>query len=184
VPSPLDSFLPVYDAREHFQLLVRAPAGRTFDVAAAFDLRSPFLVRAIFRLREKLLGSRVTDQTPSHGFLEDMQALGWGVLAHDPGRLFIAGAHCQPWRADVRFVALSPTTFGNYQEPGQVKIAWTLETVPMTGATCFLRTETRACATDPVTRRRFRSYWRWARFGILPIRWLMLPAIRRQVESA
>ncbi|HET9325310.1 MAG TPA: hypothetical protein VFQ05_00900 [Candidatus Eisenbacteria bacterium] len=29
---------------------------------------------------------------------------------------------------------------------------------------------------------RFRSYWRWARFGIVTIRILLLPAIRRETE--
>ena len=38
-------------------------------------------------------------------------------------------------------------------------------------------------ATDPDARQRFLRYWRWARFGIVLIRWLMLPAIRRQAEA-
>jgi hypothetical protein len=37
-------------------------------------------------------------------------------------------------------------------------------------------------ATDAEARRRFRRYWRWARFGIVAIRLLILPAIRREAE--
>ena len=42
--------------------------------------------------------------------------------------------------------------------------------------------ETRAVATDEQARRMFRRYWRWARFGIVAIRRLILPAVRRAAE--
>ena len=57
------------------------------------------------------------------------------------------------------------------------------ETSAIDEARTRLATETRAVATDPAARERFLRYWRWARFGILPIRWLLLPAIRRQAEA-
>jgi hypothetical protein len=37
-------------------------------------------------------------------------------------------------------------------------------------------------ATDAQALRKFRRYWRWARFGIIAIRVLMLPAVRRAAE--
>jgi hypothetical protein len=37
-------------------------------------------------------------------------------------------------------------------------------------------------ATDAPARARFRRYWRWARFGIVAIRLLLLPAVRREAE--
>ena len=30
---------------------------------------------------------------------------------------------------------------------------------------------------------RFHRYWRWARFGIVAIRYLLLPAVRRTAEA-
>ena len=54
----------------------------------------------------------------------------------------------------------------------------------MTETSSTLATETRAVATDAEARARFRRYWRWARFGIVAIRWFMLPAIRREAERA
>ena len=109
--------------------------------------------------------------------------MGWGVLDHVPGRVFIAGAHCQPWLADVSFLPIPPAQFLAYHEPNRVKIAWSLEVEPQGPASARLTTETRAVATDSEARKRFRHYWRWARFGIVAIRWLMLPAIRRQAED-
>ena len=110
--------------------------------------------------------------------------MGWGLLAREPGRLFVAGARCQPWLADVKFTPIPPAEFAAFREPNQVKIAWTLEVESRGADSTRLSTETRAVATDAEAGRRFRRYWRWARFGIVAIRWLMLPAIRRQAESA
>jgi hypothetical protein len=63
-----------------------------------------------------------------------------------------------------------------------VKIVWTLEAEPLGLALTRFRTETRVLATDEEARRKFRSYWRWARFGIVLIRLLMLPSLRREAE--
>jgi hypothetical protein len=181
--SPLEPFLPSYDAEEHFEVRVEAPAARTFALAIAFDLQSPRPVRAIFRLREVLLRSTPVVRPASQGLIADLRAIGWGELVSKPGELYIGGAYCQPWLADVHFRPLTAPSFLAFQEPGYVKIAWTIQAIPQTDTSCVLRTETRAAATDSATRQRFKRYWRWARLGILPIRWVLLPAIRRQAEA-
>lgn len=181
--SPLEPFLPTFDAREHFEVSVETPSARAFMVATAFDLQSPWPVRTIFRLREILLRSTARSRPGSRGLVQDLTGLGWGQLVCDPGHLYIGGAYCQPWQADVRFIPLTATTFRGFERPGYVKIAWTLEAIPRSATSCWLRTETRAVATDAATRTRFTRYWRWARFGILPIRWFLLPAIRRRAEQ-
>jgi hypothetical protein len=63
-----------------------------------------------------------------------------------------------------------------------VKIAWTLEAESLGSAVTRFAHETRAMATDAGARIRFRRYWRWARFGIVGIRLLLMPAIRRAAE--
>lgn len=108
--------------------------------------------------------------------------MGWGELVRDPGRLFIAGAQCQPWLPNVTFIPVPASEFAAYREPNRVKIAWTLEVEPLSSVSTQLATETRAVATDDEARERFRRYWRWARVGIVAIRWFMLPAIRMQAE--
>ena len=110
--------------------------------------------------------------------------MGWGLLATEPARLFVAGAHCQPWLANVNFTPIPASEFSGYHERNQVKIAWTLEVESLGPTSTLLVTETRAAATDDEARHHFRRYWRWARYGIVAIRWLMLPAIRRQAERA
>lgn len=83
----------------------------------------------------------------------------------------------------MTFTPLAPGHFRAFTAPGRVKIAWTLEVDALGPDHCTLATDTRALATDTETRRRFRAYGRWARFGIYSIRWLLLPAIRRHAEA-
>ena len=181
--GPLDRFIPEPDVRERHAIVVRAPAPAVFAAAEAFDFQSVPIVRGIIRLRELFLGSKRVERQP-RPFLQEIAAMGWGTLASEPGLLFVAGARCQPWLANVTFTPIPAAEFAAYHEPGQVKIAWTLEVEPLTAGSARLTTETRAVATDDAARRRFRRYWRWARFGIVAIRWSMLPAIRERAERS
>ena len=180
-PASLDRFIPAPDVRERFETSIRAPAAVVMDVATKFDMQSVPAVRLIFRLRERLLGARHVARTP-RGILEETKDLGWGVLAKEPGQWLICGARCQPWLADVRFVAISPERFTEYSESDQVKIAWTLEAEEIAPNVTRFAQETRAVATDAAARTKFLRYWRWARFGIIAIRVLLMPAIRREAE--
>jgi len=127
MPSPLDPFIPAPDARERFAVTVRAPAALVYDVACAFDMQSIFAVRTIFRMRERIMGSRPGVRVP-RGLVAELEELGWGCLLERPGELFVGGAVCQPWLADVKFRAVPPEKFAAFADPDLVKIAWTLET--------------------------------------------------------
>jgi hypothetical protein len=181
-PSPLDRFMPRWDVRERFDLEIHAPAELVLRTACEFDMQSLPLVRAVFRLREVMMGAASTAPRQPQGILAETRSLGWGLLAEEPGRWVACGAHCQPWQANVRFMALAPDAFAAYAEPDQVKIVWTIEAQPLGAARSGLVQETRAVATDAQARAQFRRYWRWARFGIVSIRLLLLPAVRRTAE--
>jgi len=179
---PLERFIPHPDVRERFETTIQAPAGMVMDVAGQLDMQSLPAVKLIFRLRERLTrATRVVPRKPQ-GILEETRALGWGLLAEQPGRFIVCGATCQPWLANVVFSAVAPDQFLAYAQPGQVKIAWTLEATEIGPGLTRFGQETRAVATDEQSRIRFHRYWRWARFGIIAIRLLMLPAIRRAAE--
>jgi hypothetical protein len=144
-------------------------------------MQSVPLIRATIRLRQVFLGSTRIERR-LRPFLREAVAMGWGVLASEPGRAVVMGAACQLWVADVQFTSIATTDFAAHREPNRVKIAWTVEVESLEAASARLATETRAVATDDEARRRFRRYWRWARLGIVAIRWAMLRAIRRQAE--
>ena len=56
------------------------------------------------------------------------------------------------------------------------------KTTLLTAWLAAMATETRAVATDEASRGKFRRYWRFAGPGILLIRKLLLPAVRREAE--
>jgi len=114
--------------------------------------------------------------------LRELLELGWGILVDQPGRLIVGGAACQPWKADVVFRPIAADRFARYDEPDHVKIVWTLEAEPVGPGLTRYASETRAVATDALARAKFRRYWRWARVGIVAIRLLLLPAVRREAE--
>ena len=181
--SSVSRFIPAPDVRERFEITVRAPAELVSEVARRLDLQSIPLVRFIFWARARLLGARA-EPRPRRGLVEDTLAMGWVVLADTPGRELVAGAATQPWVPDPVFTSIPPDRFLAYAEPDRVKIAWTLETEPVGASRTRLATETRVAATDEGARKKFRRYWRRFGAGIVLIRLLLLPAVRRQAERA
>jgi hypothetical protein len=177
----LDRFMPRYDVVERHQIRVPAPAGITMAAAREQDLMRVPLIRAIFKARERAMGATAGASQPK-GLIAATQALGWGVLADIPEREVVMGAFTKPWEADVTFRALPPDEFAAFNEPGFVKIVWTLRADPIDVAHSVFRTETRAIATDAEARGRFRNYWAFASPGIALIRRLSLLPLRREAE--
>jgi hypothetical protein len=178
----IERFMPRADHRARHETVVRAPADLVFDTACDFDLQSRPLVRAIFRLRELVFRSAPSLPRRPMGIMEETTSLGWRALAHRPGRELIMGAATRPWEANVVFRPVPPADFATFAEPGMVKIAWTLEAEPLGPARTRFRTETRVLATDGFARKKFDRYWRVVAIGILLIRMLLLPAVRREAE--
>jgi hypothetical protein len=178
----LDRYMPVYDIVDRQRRRVAAPAHVTYRVAADIDLQGSALVRAIFKARTLMLGSRAAEAPLPAGLVAQAKAMGWGVLAEIPGYEIVMGAVTQPWNADVVFRALAPNEFADFNDPGYVKIVWTLRADPAGPHACVFRTETRAVATDATARSRFR--WYWARFsaGIVVIRKVLLATLKADAE--
>ena len=178
----LDQFMPTCDVVERHRAWIHAPADIVFPAAVETGLDESALVRAIFRTRAIVLGARREAPRQPHGLIAQVKALGWAVLAEVPGREIVMGAVTQPWKADVVFRGLPADEFAAFHEPGYVKIAWTLRVEPLGINAAVFRTETRAVATDPGARTKFR--WYWARFspGIVLIRRVMVRVVRAEAE--
>ncbi|HXY30816.1 MAG TPA: hypothetical protein VEI06_08895 [Gemmatimonadaceae bacterium] len=181
---PIEEFIPHPDIRERHETIVQAPAATVMEAARTFDMRTAPLVRAIFWMRAKILRSRVAaEPIDARPFLEQMLSIGWGKLAEVEERYIVVGAATRPWVADVAFAPIPADQFRDYAEPERVKIAWTLEAERLGPETSRFATETRAVATDAVAREKFQRYWRIFGIGIVAIRWLLVPAIRRAAEE-
>jgi hypothetical protein len=177
----LDRYMPVFEVREVHETRVAAPAPVTWQAALDLDFTRSPLVRAIFRGRELLMGARRSEARPK-GFLREILAVGWGVLAEEQGREMVFGAATQPWRADVRFRAIPSEKFAAFTEPGYAKIAWTFAVEPVGSGASLFRTETRVVTTDRDSRARFRRYWAIFSPGILLIRYETLRLVRAEAE--
>lgn len=183
VDSLLDRFMPFYEVAERHQLRVAAPAAITFAAAADLDLQQSPAIRAIFKGREWILGSNPATAPPPQPLLIWAKAMGWSLLAEIPGREVVMGAVTRPWEANVVFRPLPPEKFAAFDEPGYVKIAWTLRADPVTLTESIALSETRVTTTDITARRKFRQYWVFLSPGIILIRKIALRMVKRDAES-
>lgn len=180
----LDRFMPDCEVRERHAVRVAAPAAVTFAAARRLELHRSPLIRGIFRARELIMGATTDrDRAPPRPFLEEVLSLGWRVLGEEPDREIVIGAVTQPWRADVVFRGITPEEFAAFDEAGYVKIVWTLSTTPLGPSDSMFYTETRAIATDPGSRARFRRYWTLVSPGIRLIRLETLRLVKREAEA-
>jgi hypothetical protein len=180
----LDRFIPNPEVDEYHQLEVDAPAPITFAVAKTMDLQASPIVNGIFWLRAvptMLRGEPFRRQGP-RGILEETLALGFGVLAEIPDRELVVGTYTQPWHRQVTFRPLPPERFAAFDQPGYVKIVYTLGAEPLGPNRSRFVTRTRVIATDPESRQRFRRYWAPMSAGIILIRYLSLPMVKREAE--
>lgn len=180
----LDRFLPNPEVDEYHQVEVRAPAAITLAAAKETDFQRSPIAKAIFWLRAvpALLRGEPFRPQGSRGIVAETLGLGWGVLAEERDREIVIGAYTQPWHEQVTFHPLPPEEFAGFNQPGYVKIAWTLGAEPLGPNKSRFVTRTRAVATDPQARRKFRRYWAPMSAGIILIRYAGLPLIRNEAE--
>lgn len=178
----LDQFIPTYDVAERHHVRIKAPAQTTFAAASEMYLEQSPIVRGLFKAREWIMRSHPAPGAAPRAFLERMRAIGWGVLAENPGREIVMGAVTQPWKADVVFRPLPSDQFAAFDEPDYVKIVWTLRADPLSATESIFRTETRVITTDRAARAKFRRYWAFASPGIILIRWASLGPLKAEAE--
>jgi len=180
--SLLDSIMPTYEVAERHRVFVHAPADVTFAVSCGIDLDRSAIVRAIFKGRELVLGGRSQTESQPTGLLAAMTGAGWGVLTEVPNREIVMGSVTRPWDADVSFRTIAPEAFARFDEPGYVKIVWTLRADPIGAHDSVARTETRVATTDPIARAKFRRYWSIFSPGIVVIRIAALKLVKAEAE--
>jgi hypothetical protein len=178
----LDVFLPQYDVADRHSVHIAAPAEVAIATATEMNIESSAIIRGIFKGREWILRSHADNSTRPDRFLAQMKSLGWGVLAELPGRELVMGGATKPWEPNPVFRAIPADEFSSFAEPGYVKIVWTLRAQPVGNNECVFRTETRAVATDPEARKRFRPYWSFLSLGIVAIRRVILAEVKAEAE--
>lgn len=178
----LDTFMPDFEVAERHTIQINAPAQLAFATALHTNLEGSAIIRALFRSREAILGGHSPPPSPPKGFLDQLTSLGWGMLTEIPGQEIVMGAATQPWEANPVFRPIPPSEFQAFNEPGFVKIAWTI-CVESTGPTTSKAiTETRVSTTSAEAREKFRIYWAFLSPGILLIRRALFRQIKKEGE--
>ena len=180
--STIDDFMPVCDVVEGWCLPVHASAERTFAALCNLDMLQSGVIRAIFTLRELVLGSRQHEERRSIGLVEQGKAWGWSVVATKSGQEIVFGAATQPWIANPSFRGLSAQNFRAFYEPGYVKIIWNLRVSAKGTQDSIAITETRALAADKTVRAMFRRYWALVAPGTALIRLIALYRAKKAAE--
>lgn len=180
--SMLDRFMPAYDVVERHDIAVDAPPSVTLVAAGAQRFMSNPIIRAVFKTREVVLGSTPAHTSMPSALLPLVLSMGWRILAETEDREIVVGAVTRPWEANVTFRGLDADEFARFNEPGYVKIVWSLRADPLGSHRSRFRTETRAAATDRDARVRFRRYWAFVSPGIWLIRRASLGPLKREAE--
>jgi hypothetical protein len=172
--TTLATYVPEPEVTERHRKMIDASPEATFTAVNQIELRESKVVRLIFEPADAL----------PRPFIEQIKALGWGVLEETPGREIAFGAVCKPWEGDVKFRAVPAEEFAAFAEPGYAKIAWSITVTRLGGTRALIRTETRVVTTDGESRRRFRRYWSFVSPGVGLIRREMLRLIKRRAERS
>ncbi len=180
--SLLDRYIPKPEVAEHHQIAIDAPADVVLAAAKEMEVLDSPLIRTVFRLREMALGGEPDTRPHPPTLMEQMQSIGWVVLAEKAGREIVFGSVTQPWHAKPVFRSIPPGQFKDFSEPGYVKIAWTLRADPVDDSHSIFQSDTRVCTTDEDARERFRNYWSFVAPGVELIRLAMLRPLKRAAE--
>jgi hypothetical protein len=177
MPSSIDTFIPKPDVDERYEKIVRAPAHVAFEIAERFDLQSIPLVQLMFRTRTRVVGARTRISLARTGSSPICKMVG---RPRTPSRPRVR--HGRNLAKESRVSVHRAPTFWRFDEPGFVKIAWTIEADSVDVGRSRMRTQTRVVATDAASRRLLLQYWRVLKVGIGLVRRLALTEIRRQAE--
>ena len=191
--SPLDAFIWTPDFSERHHRQVQAPADAVWAAAMSVTAAEIRLLAPLMTLRslpQVLTGRRRKSLTAGDAsFLDVFEKEGFIELHRDAavtdGRaLAIYGAAGRFWSPTQN----SPRplhdakAFDQYEEPGTVKVAFSLEVVE-SGTSTLVTTETRIVGTDRAARRAFGRYWLIIRGPSGLIRRSWLAAIDRRARA-
>ena len=144
--SLLDSLMPVFDFGHRHAIVVAAPPARVAEAAETYSLATDGSAfgRLLFLLR---------GLTPPSGTLRAAgRAMGFAVLAEEPGKELVLGVAGRFWALDER-------AFVGFSRPGHAKAAMSLRYEPLADGRTRLSTETRVTCVDAAAYRRFTLYW-------------------------
>ena len=184
----LDSFMPLYHFNEVHSIRIHAPPDRIFRAIKALTLPEIRLAHILFWIRAlpaRLRGKRAARPIPAKPILEVAADSNFLLLAEETNRELVLGTIGQFWRLEGgEGISISnPQEFLAFDRPEYAKAALNFYIDRHHSVSwASLRTETRIYVPDPVTRRKFATYWRVIYPGSALLRRMWLRAIKRRAE--
>lgn len=168
-----DGLVPRFDVETVHAIDIEAPTSVVFPAVRTLDLSGSPLVRLLLRLRG-IPGDALT--------AEGLRRLGFRIVLEEPDRAFALGIIGRFWTPSGTLLDFDPADFVTIATPGYAKALWYFELAPGPRRGTRLRTVTRVCCHDPVSRRRFRAYWTVAGPFSSLVRVRMLALVKDRAE--
>ena len=180
----LDELIPTPRLLEVDHVDLAAPPERVWERLRHGDLGKSPLIRALFAVRtlpERLQGKHVDTAVRIDDLRSSVEHPGFQILAEDPEHEFAVGAIGKVWHLEIPFVHLANAReFADFSEPGFVKVAWAVRTLPRGERDCRIEFEVRVDATDDDSWRKFKRYFRLIGPGSHFIRRTALASLARE----
>lgn len=175
--------MPVSDASEFHQTLVRAPIQQVYDALHTTDLAGSPLVRLLLGLRG-LTSNWGAGQNRPQLNLDAIMKGGFVLLGENAPNEIALGLAGRFWTLSGTRCKLTRVEFRDFDEPGYAKAVWNFSLVRESEEVTRLATETRILCLDADSRRRFRLYWSLIGPFSALIRREVLRAVRNNAEHA
>ncbi|HEU4367283.1 MAG TPA: hypothetical protein VFV05_03530 [Methylomirabilota bacterium] len=181
-PTLIDELMPEFDEFEHHEILVRAPAAAVHAALRRVDLFGSRVIRWLLLLRAAPGVLRRPGPPRRRGplTLERLLEHGFVLLGERAERELVLGVVGRFWQLASEPLRLDAAGFRAFESPGYAKAVWDFRLAPIDAGTTRLSTDTRIRCLDPVSRRRFRRYWRVIRPFSGLIRIALLRAVARE----
>lgn len=143
---------------------VEAPAAQTWETVRHTDLARAPLIRTLFELRllpERLRGKATAGPALSLDALSSTpERPGFAVLLEDAGCEVVVGAIGKVWQAEIPYLHVEDAAaFGRFEEPGWVKVAWSLRVDARGESGSRITIEVWVNATDDHSWQHFKRYF-------------------------
>lgn len=157
----LDAIIPTPRLLETEHADLAAPPARVWQLLRHGDLATSPLIRALFAVRtlpDRLHGKPVNLALRVDDFRSSPERPGFQLLAEDALHEFAVG---KVWQLEIPFVHVSSAAeFAAFRQPGFIKVAWAIRTLPRGEQDCRLEFELRVDAVDEESWAKFERYFR------------------------
>jgi hypothetical protein len=181
----LDQLIPTPRLLETEHADLAAPPARVWQLLRHADLATSPLIRALFAVRtlpDRLQGKPVNLALRVDDFRSSAEHPGFQLLAEEATHEFAVGAIGKVWQLEIPFVHVSNAAdFAAFRQPGFIKVAWAIRTLPRGEQDCRVEFELRVDAVDEVSWSKFEHYFRLIGPASRFIRRTALASLARQL---